>query len=160
MPEIIRLLDIEPDYSSDTEEAIINSGFSLAKVDPELRQENSIPPPPAGGPATNAHIFTPPLGSEMKDIGRLMEERMFRSPIDLREVLALGREIKELVCRYVVYAPRLTQSTDPNTVLKIMRFEGWSGLGLAVSTIDPDDDDYPYNYQFIGFSVGRIDVDF
>lgn len=154
MSEIIQVLDIQPDYTSLIAEVIANSGFLAFRIDPRFRKEDAVSTPPADGVATLAHVFTPPRGSEMKDMESLMKERMIRGPVDIREVLSLGSQLTQQVCKYAIYTPNLTGSKNPNAVLKIMRFEEWTGPGLVVSTINPDDDDYPYNHQFIGFSVG------
>jgi hypothetical protein len=154
MAEVIPLLDIKPDYTTPRlGEVIISSGFLDFRVHPRLKQESAVPNHPAGSIATLAHLFSPGGGYMVPDMKKFMEERLIRPPLDIREILALGPQLTDEELEYAIYAPHLTGSDNPETVLKIIRHRGWQGIGLVPSTINSDDNEYPSDFTWIGFSV-------
>ncbi len=78
-----------------------------------------------------------------------MSGRVIRTPIDLREVIALGKVLRGDRIDKFIYAPELTG--EPRKFLRIMHYPDWQGFGLTVSGYDPGDDSL-WDMAFVGFS--------
>jgi hypothetical protein len=149
MLEVIGLENITVDYKQALKEALQENGFLEFRVNPRFRNEKDFISKIKGSADLLAHFFRTPTGSELKDMPEIMEDRILSVPRDIREVIAIGKTIKEEVCDYLIYAPQITG--QPRSLLRIMRYPEWQGFGLTISNHDPDDENF-WDHQFIGFS--------
>jgi hypothetical protein len=149
MSEIIEIRDLETDYEQTIATSLVENGFAHFRVNPQLMNEGRFRPQLPGKKPLLSHFFQPPTGSKLDDIPELMQERILREPKDIREVIALGKTITENKCEFVIYAPQITG--ESRKLLKIARWPNWTGLGLTISSFDPEDENL-WDLTLVGFS--------
>lgn len=147
--EFIGIRDISVNYGLVLSGANGMSNFVPFRIHPRLKDAAAYPPKFSGESLIHSHFFSPPAGSFVRDLPTVLEERMLRTPKDMREVLALGAVIDEQKCKFNIYAPELTGA--PDVLLRVHRYPEWAGLGIALCRIDEDDENI-WDLEFIAFS--------
>ncbi|MES2215956.1 MAG: hypothetical protein V4481_01535 [Patescibacteria group bacterium] len=147
--ETIRIEELEFVLDQPLQIALNKNGFIDFRIHPAFRG-NSFPPTMTGQRSTLAHFWQVPAEQELKDVPRLMAERVLREPLDIREVIAIGSTQKKEKVDLTVFAPQITGSD--RKFLRILRYPGWTGLGFLISGFDSDDENLQ-DLNMVGFST-------
>ncbi|MEY2664471.1 MAG: hypothetical protein RIT04_279 [Candidatus Parcubacteria bacterium] len=131
-------------------EAFLANNFLKFRINPRLLDESKFPRnPELKVDRLMAHFFQSPAGCMLDELPKEMaEQMMIRPPDDIREVIALGKILKNN-CDYWIYAPKITGSTD--LFLRIMRHDEWAGYGMTISRL-LDAEKNLWDLDQIGFS--------
>jgi hypothetical protein len=130
--------------------ALKENHFLEFRVDPRFRKNENFPPRLSGEQRTLAHFYQVPAGYELKNMPKILADRVLREPLDIREVIAVGKTLEGERHEYAIFAPSITG--EARKLIKILRHPGWQGLGLMISVFDPDEDKL-WEMNFIGFST-------